>query len=135
MSDLGMFNAALQHHTLEVIAWQFDGSKDGAQVATAALQRELPLRGAALEGANLRVEQNSRHGDDAYLQLRIRRTVDGEEWETRLRRGHWLVLWLHHSWLHSVGKMTEAEGEGFFRRSNPIVTLRPPQPGAPEISE
>lgn len=127
MSDLGMFNTALEHREIEVVFYQWDGTKSGAMAATAALQRELPIRGASLTSAHHHAER-AIEGDGPdmnRLEVEIIRHADGQGWEGSVNRGQFLVMWLHDSRLHHVEIMDAEHGELILRPLAPVIRLRP----------
>lgn len=128
MSDLSMFDMALERATLHVVGWKWNGTTKSGIDGVAALQRELPLRGARLtEMHNHRQAAISGdRGSENYIDITILRNVDGMQWEGRIFPGHWLLLWLHDTRLHHAEIALEEYGDLLLRPSAPIVTLSPP---------
>jgi hypothetical protein len=127
MSDLSMFDTTLEHHTLEAIAWQFDGKKESAMAGGRALLREVPMRGGTITEMRHHIEAHTDPGRNGGNSLRITivRVADDQEWEQTLIPGDWLVMWLHESRLHKVEVVDFVRGEEMFRPVSPVVTLRP----------
>lgn len=127
MSDLGMFNTALEHRTVEVVAWQWDGTKGSAMAGCDALQRELPIRGASLERMQHHAQKAiSGDGLDANeVSVAIKRRADGMYWSGTVRRGQWLIVWLHHDLVNHVEILEREYGDLLLHPLNPIVTLHP----------
>jgi hypothetical protein len=119
VSDIREVNAALAHHTLECVVFQWDGTDDHAKRIVAALQPELRMRGGELTAA--RHTRHSEHG--AHLAITLERLADGAAWAERLVKGEWLVIWLHAEYVHWVEKMPEGRGTILFRPVRPVVRI------------
>lgn len=136
MSDIKAFQPhhVLQHRTLEAVVFQWDGTQEQALQVTAELERELPMRDAALEGAKFhggasvkmsRSTQSVEVDDRRSLSLRIVRKADGLVNAISLRPHEWLVIWLHEDRLYATEIFSRERGEIMFRPVRPIVIMRP----------
>jgi hypothetical protein len=114
---------ALEHHVLEVLAFQWDGSRANAKQIASDLKHELPSRDATIHSIHHRQTSstNDFHADE--LTVHIERRSDGHEWNIILNHDQWLAFWLHQERVYMVTSMNEAEGALFFRRTNPVVRL------------
>lgn len=123
MSDVDSFpvHVALELHTIQHIAFQWSGEEQQATLIAVELGRELRMRDAGLEKANFVL---AAHGG-ASLNLIIHRLSDGRVYRMSLREGDWLDIELHEGRIHEVIKLSPASGGSRFRRSRPVVTLRP----------
>lgn len=127
MSDLQMFGSPLEHHVLECLVFQWDGTKESAMAAVADMQRDLPARDGHVVEAHQRAEAviSGDRESSHKLTLGIKRGADRKTWTLDLHRGDWLVIWLHRERVHAI-QVTDAEsGEALFRPSMPVVALWP----------
>lgn len=118
MADVIQLHSTLEHHTLEMIAFQFDGTNGGAMKATRELTAELRMRDAELIVAHFRRVTSLGDGPSAESALTyvIRRLADKVEFERMLRKGEWLVLHLNDQRVYNAEVMPAGRGEFMFRR-------------------
>lgn len=129
MSDITMFpmHGALEHHILEAVAAQWDGTRSKAATIAQELARELPMRDAVVVSVHHRIEQDNA-GAVQYLELNMERRSDLHKFQVRLYPNDWVVIWLHEQRLHRAVRMQPAEGDMFFRPVAPIITLASRRP-------
>lgn len=118
MSDITEVAGILSHHTLECLAFQFDGTDPGAVRIVGVLHPELQMRAAEITAANFRADS-----ERAHFAVTIERLADGAAWAERLNRGEWLVIWLHKEFVHWVEKMPQSRGEILFEPVTPVIKI------------
>lgn len=119
MSDIAEYGTPLEHHTLEMLAAQWDGTDEGALSITESLGPEVVARGCTVFRANH--VRDTRQAPEFWLG--IRRRGDGKEWTIRLRKSDWLVLDLHRERIYDVRQLAPEEGDWDFRRAAPIISI------------
>lgn len=118
----------LELHSIEYIAYQWDGSKNQAEVVAQELQRELPTRSASLLTARAQLQTSSLRGSSAELAIEIERKVDGRIFPVELATFEWLVISLHEGRIFDVVKLPSHIGDGIFRRVAPSMPLKLGEP-------
>lgn len=118
----------LELHSIEYIAYQWDGSKNQAQVVTRELQRELPMRSASLLTAGVKLRTSNVHDDSVELRVEIERKADGRIFLVELTTFEWLVVSLHEGRIFDVVKLPSYIGDGIFRRVAPSMPLKLGEP-------
>jgi hypothetical protein len=118
MADILALHSNIEHHTLEMIAWQFDGTNEGAMKGTREIEAELRMRGAELIAAHFRrvTSIGDGPGEQSAVTYVIRRRADLVEQEVMLVKGQWLVLHIHEQRLYVADVLDEMQGVVMFRR-------------------
>ncbi len=114
-------HALLQHHMLEMVSFQWDGTKQQAIDVTREIQRELQMRDGVLIQANVRID--TRTGTE--IELAVERRSDGDVTRARIRPHQWLVIHLHEQRLLYIEAMDGMAGAWLFERTRPVVLLHP----------
>lgn len=118
----------LELHSIEYIAYQWDGSKNQAQVVAQELRRELPMRSASLLTAAVKLRTSNVRGSDVELRVEIERKADGRIFLAELATFDWLVITLHEGKLFDAGSLNSRIGDAMFRRVAPSVPLKLGEP-------
>jgi hypothetical protein len=121
MSDVGMFGNVLEHHALEFLAVQWDGTTENAYKILDELQRELRMRGGTVVKSNLHTDTRQSGGPEWLL--KIERDADGERSFLTARPKGWIVVHLHRDRFYDAEVLSEGRGEWMFRRLTPVVVL------------
>lgn len=120
----------LEHHILEMLAFQWDGKRESAMGLVDELQRELVMRDAVLCRAHHRITSEGEN----RLELGVERKSDGEHFHVTLfGDDDWLVISLHEQRFHLIERLRSFEGEDLFRRVRPVVVLTPRSPEPPQV--
>jgi hypothetical protein len=121
MSDIEDFrpHSVLEHHTLEVVTFQWDGTQAQAQTVAGEIEREMRMRDAKLETARFHVTLRT----EPRLTIGITRGSDALYTSVDVLAGEWLAINLHENRYYSHEAVRSHKGEAQFRRARPVVLL------------